>query len=90
MALLQSSVTLKVLVIVIGQEIPSVVSEIKATTGIEQLSAASVMTEIFAEGTSLTHSKLRETGFDAVGAISSFTVIICVKSIVLPQSSVTL
>ena len=75
MVLPQASVTLYVLVIIVGQ-VPEDVSLTKATTGVEQLSAASVTTAISAAGTSAIHCAVIGAGFDAVGAMSSRTVMV--------------
>ena len=74
-----------------GQVLPSDASDTKATTGnAVQLSEASVITDTSAAGTSPTHSTTIPTGFDAVGGVISFIVIVWVTFIELPQSSVTL
>ena len=87
----QSSVTLYVLVITSGQVLPSETSETKATTGLTvQLSKASVTAVISDAGISAVHSTCIADGFEAVGGVTSSTVIVWVTFIVLPQSSVTL
>ena len=74
-----------------GQVLPSDASDTNTTTGnAVQLSAASVITDTSAAGTSPTHSTSIPTGFDAVGGVISFIVIVWVTFIELPQSSVTL
>ena len=65
-----------VLVIVSGHESPSVTSPINATIGISvQLSVSSVISAIFAVGTSPMHSTFTVAGAVAVGFVRSFTMI---------------
>lgn len=74
-----------------GQVKPSDTSLTKATTGAAvQLSASSVTTVMSAAGTSPMHWTLTAVGLEAVGLVSSSTVIVCVTVIELLQSSVTL
>ena len=69
---------------------PSETSDTKATTGdTVQLSAASVTTLMSGAGAGAVPMLISE-GFDAVGGVTSSTVIVWVTFIVLPQSSVTL
>ena len=87
----QSSVTLYVLVITSGQVLPSETSDTNATNGVAvQLSASSVTDVISFAGTSPIHSTFIADGFEAVGGVTSSTVIVWVTLIELPQSSVTL
>ncbi len=87
----QSSVTLYVLVITSGQLLPSETSDTNATNGVAvQLSASSVTDVISFAGTSPIHSTFIADGFEAVGGVTSSTVIVWVTLIELPQSSVTL
>ena len=68
--------------IVSGQVLPSERSETCATTGTAvQLSASSMTTLISGVGTSKIHSTLIAVGFEAVGAVMSLTVIVCVTRI---------
>src|SRR5688572_15662557 len=74
-----------------GQVPPLVTSLTKATTtGNGQLSDSSVTTAGLGAGTSPIHCALIGAGFDAVGLISSLTVISCVTVIKLLHASVTL
>ena len=72
-----------------GQVLPSDTSETKATIGLTvQLSSTFVTNVISAAGTSSIHSTAISPGASAVGAMSSFTVMVCVMSVSFPQSSV--
>ena len=62
-------------------------SDTNATVGVEQLSAASVTTEISGTGIPSAQSILIGAGFEAVGNILSFTFIACKISMVFPQPS---
>ena len=74
-----------------GQLFPSETSETKATTGFTvQLSASSVTAVTSEAGTSAVHSTLTAAGLEAVGGVTSSTVIVWVTLIEFPQSSVTL
>lgn len=55
-----------------------------------QLSASSITTATSTAGISDAQSTVVVAGFEAVGFVSSFTVIICSTSIEFPQSSVIL
>ena len=73
----QSSVTLYVLVITSGQLLPSETSDTNATNGVAvQLSASSVTDVISFAGTSPIHSTFIADGFEAVGGVTSSTVIV--------------
>src|SRR4030095_13288232 len=66
-------------------------SPTKATTGIPQLSEASVTCVISGAGTGMLQPAIDiGSGLDAVGGMLSPTVIVCVTSILLSHSSVTL
>ena len=72
-----------------GQVLPSETSETKATIGLTvQLSSTFVTNVISAAGTSSIHCTAMSAGASPVGAISSLTVIVCVMSVSLSQSSV--
>src|SRR5678815_5668030 len=68
---------------IVGQ-VPVEASPTKATTGVEQLSASSVTTVISGAGTLAIHCTVTGAGLEAVGKISSFTVMVCVTVIELP------
>mmetsp|Transcript_7151 Transcript_7151/g.9968 ORF Transcript_7151/g.9968 Transcript_7151/m.9968 type:complete len:248 (+) Transcript_7151:721-1464(+) len=67
-------------------------SPIKVTVGVPQLSASSVTHDVAPTpvGTSAKQTTLNVNGFEAVGAVVSFNMMICVTSMLFPASSATL
>ena len=70
-----------------GHDWKSEISLTNATVGIVQLSASSVTTSIFGNGTSEIHETVIGTGLLAVGKIVSSIVINCVTLIAFPHTS---
>jgi hypothetical protein len=88
--LLQSSVTLNILVVVSIHPTKDEASLTKATVGTPQLSSASITTAISGVGNVvLQPATLIGAGFEAVGGVMSFIVIVCVSTATFPQASVT-